>query len=468
MPVTRRSQSAEPEPQPQPRRPRSRANSREPPPSNRNLLKPSKGLARKTASKRDEATPVVLNMEEGDQQRGGANGGGPVLAPVVEEAESTPMRPKTAATPTETQSSSQEQGTQLEASDIDPLLALDNLPDLNQSADKILKLLGTDIEKQQNDLLQPESMLSRRLNNFRNAFIQQKRTLGNAEYIHAKAVQQVLDTARFTPILHKVNMAVLAIFLNTCQLGTRHAWQEFQNIERDYPTQVGMVIDTSEKFKLVLDMRTHTTLAGIATMSSDPELSHREIIQAFFFEQESNRGRTRLRPWENITYKNWGKETRARIKILIDAFNDDTDPFEAIQEMRERFPWVEFASRTANYIRTTYKEPIFQNKVKAAVRAAEIMVENGTPPPEDLQETTIEDITEGSNANTSAGSARPDVGDATDGDFPNLPEDVYENERLCLDLAILLKKLHSFKALLPLGLSKKLWPRNGSECGSLI
>ncbi|KAF8542201.1 hypothetical protein BDD12DRAFT_826146 [Trichophaea hybrida] len=336
-------------------------------------------LAAKTTRSRSEKPQVESSEDETARPRNGRRVGSKQLPSVEEDDE----RFQSAETDVETTT-----GTQLEAEDVERMLAIEEIPNLNGTSEKILTTVLNGQWDIRTELRKPGSKIAKNVTLYKGLFLAAKNFYGGQEYISPKVIHAVVGSDVLDPVLFKANLAVLTLWLFTVQEGTVHMFEDLKSLDRTFPHTIGEKI-TQDNFDLALDIRTHALLLCLKLNQDSDRFHPQPFLEHFFFEVndgESEASYTppenpKLRPWSGINeYQGWEHYTLKRANEILEMIKDD----KAIDfdSLFEKYSWEDFTARMIEYFKLIRKDPKRQQLVEDAVNKAKDLNSFQDPLPE--------------------------------------------------------------------------------------
>lgn len=249
-------------------------------------------------------------------------------------------------------------GKQLAASDLDAASIMRSISELSSLANELLRTIAS---QQNRRTASGETRVALQWQKF--SAVKQLYSL--EEYINPKAVQSVVGTATFHPVLCRANAAILAFFLFTAQEDA-NMFEDLKSLNRSFPALLGQPI-TKANFSLVLDLRTHSVIEGWRENRDASPFNPNDFISHFFYITDD----------AIKEYDGWPEAKRQRIRELGGYYGQDGIDFAGLAQ---KYPWQGFAEKMLAFLWIAiddagpWEPAIDKAKDKAKARAAEAAV----------------------------------------------------------------------------------------------
>jgi len=242
------------------------------------------------------------------------------------------------------------------------------IEELARKAGTLLKLLlddNRDVATLRGHFLGP-SGIAQRLRFFKNKLDESKATFGKQEYISIEAVHRALKTQDYDPVLHEVNLAILTTFVFTATHEKEHMFEDLKALDGQFPGIVGESI-TAGNFDLVLDLRTQTLIAAIRKYKDAEHVSPVDLLNQIFYAVGGD-PRPILPFGGDMKYPGWKKYRKKRELELHGLLGHD-DAEGALEGLREKYPWDDFARKVVAYSRRLLQDRDRQDRIATVVAA---------------------------------------------------------------------------------------------------
>jgi hypothetical protein len=269
-----------------------------------------------------------------------------------------------------------------EARTIDAEMAIAEIPELQGSAEKLIRILlddKRDVAALREDLSK-STRLQKSLYNRRRGFEIPKAHFGIREYISPRVIRSVVGTEAYHPVLYHANLAVMAVFF--CSAHRRTAFEELEALDRAFPDLIGESI-TQENFSLVLDLRTQAFISALMNKHEEDDFDPNALLSEFFFENGA-RGHA-LRQYRSyagsMNYEGYKADTRSRVNELMRfVIQYEGNRGVDLGPLLETYSWDKFAQSMVEYFRKLTRDAGRRESIAAAVEKAQAF--DGTIPAE--------------------------------------------------------------------------------------
>jgi len=293
-----------------------------------------------------------------------------------------------------------------ELASLDTSMVVDLLPELWQSAQKLLKILApTDATPQSTESLVrelqiPGSDQSRQLRQREKIFESTKENYGSEMFINVGFILRKLfndnepGEGSFRPdaILHGVNIATLIKGLLVSNQNHPNTIPRLQRLDDTFPypfmSNFGNRPDLSqsalleESFDLALEIRTQTAISVLESLKSEPSYDPDQIVARIFYDLPERREDSlstyedlvRNGPFRKLAGLGQGEtlgsqerfeaqsdKVRTQVKAIRDHFYRDPEAlvngdYVNFDTIREQFPWAPFLARIVHWSQSRLAE----------------------------------------------------------------------------------------------------------------
>lgn len=300
--------------------------------------------------------------------------------------------------------------------DLEPIVMVDELPALQEAADRLLNLLKTNAPDSRQvvdaakKLANPRNTENKRLKPAIKKLMAQIKSFGSHPFIDVAEVQRLIPTVQpkgaarpWSPIpaLQRANCARLAVDVLLASIGSQSPSETIQNLENQFPAPfMNRVLNGSESvpiggstatrptFEMALEIRTQFAIVEIERREKEKGFDARAVLESVFYENDSTSDSGYLRGFNlpgTFADENGRLPDRFQDRVS-DRFSEleysllDDDGNPNIKGMKANF-WSRFLVCTARFVQSRDKELRrdleFQPKLEDVKDYVERMIEDG-------------------------------------------------------------------------------------------
>lgn len=282
------------------------------------------------------------------------------------------------------------------SSEDEPIILVDELPDLQSAANRLLDLFVSNASDPRNILdsvkriTNPTNTDSKRLKRAAKKLVGIMSRFSSQGFIDVAQMKEMIPSVRRPgaaqpwsplPILHKANCARLALDVLLASIGTQSPRQAVERLERHFPTPfLDSIVNSQPKpagastakkqtFELALEIRTQYFLMELERRQNEKDFDPRSILKGVFYEElalEEDQSATDPGSLRGFKLKPIFEDENGRLpesyqEDVIDRISEleydlfDQDDLPNIQSLK-RASWSRFVLRTARFIHSRDKE----------------------------------------------------------------------------------------------------------------
>lgn len=304
------------------------------------------------------------------------------------------------------------QDSSFEDGEPDPIILVEELPDLQSAANRLLDLFVSNASDPRNILdsakriTNPRNTDSKRLKLAVRKLVSTMNGFSSQAFIDVAQIKQMIPSVRPPgaarpwsplPILHKANCARLALDVLLASIGSQSPRQAVERLERQFPTPflnsivkrsqpkpVGASTAEKQTFELALEIRTQYFIMELERRQSEKDFDPRSILKGVFYdelalEEDEDPGSLRGFKLKPIFEDENGRLPDRYQDDVIDRVSEleydlfDQDDLLNIQSLK-RASWTRFVLRTARFIHSRDKEILFDLQQQPKIDEVEDLV----------------------------------------------------------------------------------------------